>query len=355
MRTRRDPEQRQGLRGAVFAFFVIFACNAFIITCSFFIFFQWIDVDMRQIPYAAVITFGNVIALTLLFLIFYLIRNHFAVTRPVRKIRGGLQQITNGDLTTRIPLSGKGDAFDSIADSINRMTAELSSVETLKTDFISNVSHEIKTPISVIRNYSQLLQSPELTEEQRLEYARAVSDASDRLSGLITNILKLNRLENQQITLNAQEFDLTAQLTECLLGFEQIWEEKNIEIDPQIEEGVIINSDPELLSIVWNNLLSNAFKFTDTGGKVGVSLRSEKDRKTYVVEISDSGCGISPEACRHIFDQFYQGDTSRSSQGNGLGLALVRRIIDITGSKIDVRSRPGEGSTFTVRLSSDTP
>jgi signal transduction histidine kinase len=173
-----------------------------------------------------------------------------------------------------------------------------------------------------------------------------------RLNSLITNILRLNRLENQQIHMRSETFDLGGQLTECLLGFETVWEEKGIGIEPDIEDDVLINSDRELLSIVWNNLLSNAFKFTEPGGTVSISLKTENDDA--VVTVRDSGCGMPPETVRHIFDKFYQGDTSHSVQGNGLGLTLVKRIIDIAGGEIRVESTPGEGSTFIVQLRRDT-
>ncbi|MBR3586128.1 MAG: HAMP domain-containing histidine kinase, partial [Oscillospiraceae bacterium] len=157
-----------------------------------------------------------------------------------------------------------------------------------------------------------------------------------------------NRLENQRISPAKMPFDLSAQLTECLLGFETVWEEKQIEIEPDIEDGVVVVADKELLSIVWNNLLSNAFKFTEPGGTVGVTLKSEGEDAS--VTIRDTGCGISSEAGKHIFDKFYQGDTSHATQGNGLGLALVKRILDMTGGEIEVESKPGKGSTFTVKL-----
>jgi signal transduction histidine kinase len=160
------------------------------------------------------------------------------------------------------------------------------------------------------------------------------------------------RLENQQIRPGSAPFDLSARLTECLLGFETVWEEKKIGIEPDIQDEVIVESDRELLSIVWNNLLSNAFKFTEPGGTVSISLKRENDDA--VVTVRDSGCGMPPETVRHIFDKFYQGDTSHSVQGNGLGLALVKRIIDIAGGEIRVESTPGEGSTFIVQLRRDT-
>ncbi len=273
---------------------------------------------------------------------------------PLQKISEATKKVAHGDFTVRIESlhdEEKEDYLDRMIHDLNAMIAELGSIETLKTDFVSNVSHELKTPLSVIQSYSSLLNAEDLSEEERREYAGTISDAAMRLNTLITNILRLNRLENQQIHLKAESFDLGGQLTECLLGFETVWEEKGIEIEPDIEDDVLISSDRELLSIVWNNLLSNAFKFTEPGGTVGISLKTENDEA--VVTVRDSGCGMPPETVRHIFDKFYQGDTSHSVQGNGLGLALVKRIIDIAGGEIRVESTPGEGSTFTVRILRD--
>ena len=228
------------------------------------------------------------------------------------------------------------------------MTAELAGVETLRTDFISNVSHEIKTPLAVIQNYGTMLQSGALTEEQRKEYAKAITEQTKKLTDLISNILKLNRLENQQIYPEMKRYNLTEQICECLLLFEYAWEKKNIEIETDIEEDVMVYQDAELLSLVWNNLFSNAIKFSDENGKVTVRIKHENDKVS--VSVSDSGCGISPEIGRHIFEKFYQGDTSHATQGNGLGLALVKRVIDIVGGNISVQSVVGEGTTFTVLL-----
>jgi signal transduction histidine kinase len=210
----------------------------------------------------------------------------------------------------------------------------------------------MKTPLAVMRNYGTLLQTPDLSEDKRIEYAKAITDSSRRLADMMTNILKLNRLENQQIYPNLTTFDLGEQLCECLLGFEEAWEKKNLEIETEIEDSVSVESDPELLNLVWNNLFSNAIKFTEQGGTVGLKLRTDGDHA--VVEISDTGCGISPETAEHIFEKFYQGDTSHATQGNGLGLALAKRVMDIVGGEIDVRSEVGVGSCFTVRLKRST-
>ncbi len=332
-------------------FLIFFALVAFVVTCNVILFFSSVSMTEEEIRMAAPVTFFNVILLATLFYVIDAIRRHFTVTRPVRQIRAGLNKIVAGDFSVRIPYiygENSGNEFDAIIKELNHMTAELAGVETLRSDFISNVSHEIKTPLAVIQNYGTMLQSNALTEEERREYAKAITEQTKKLSDLITNILRLNRLENQQIYPERKKYNLTEQLCECLLGFEYAWEKKNLEIETDMEEDVMVFQDAELMTLVWNNLLSNAVKFCNEGGTVGVTLRAEEHAT--VVSVRDTGCGISPETGCHIFDKFYQGDTSHATQGNGLGLALVKRVIDIAGGDISVQSVPGEGTTFTVRL-----
>lgn len=329
-------------------FAIFFLLVAFVLTCCFFLFFHDIEIPRDQIETAAKATFFNVLLLTLVFSLGDTYRRKRAVDEPVEKIQKALDEITAGDFSVRLdPGSGRGN-FARIMESINRMAQELGGVETLRTDFIANVSHEMKTPLAVMQNYGTMLQAPDLTEEQRLSYAKAVTDGSRRLTALMTNILKLNRLENQQIYPQAAEFDLGEQLCGCLLQFESRWEENNIEIDTDIAEDLRVCQDAELLELVWNNLLSNAFKFTEPGGKI--SLRLTRENGCALVSVADTGCGMTPEVGAHIFEKFYQGDTSHATAGNGLGLALVKRIMDIIGGEISVSSTPGVGSTFTVKL-----
>jgi len=305
----------------------------------------------ENISQSAKLTFGNVILISLLFTVIDAIRRRDTVDRPTKRIISAGEKITSGDFSVRIEPFGDNDAyesFNSIIDCFNKMAEELGSVETLRTDFIANVSHELKTPLAVIQNYGTMLQSPDLTDEKRIEYAKGITDNLRRLANLITNILKLNRLENQQIFPVSKRFDLSEQLCESLLQFEEIWEQKDIDIETYIEDEININSNPELLSLVWNNLFSNAFKFTENGGAVSVSISADDEYAT--VKISDTGCGISPETGKHIFEKFYQGDTSHTMQGNGLGLALVKRVVDIMNGEIAVESEVGKGSAFTVRL-----
>lgn len=332
----------------LFTFLLYFALCAAVVTCCFLLFFQGIELQETQISTAARYTFFNVLFITALFTLLDTIRRKTTVDRPVKQIKNALSQITNGDFKVRLDTRGSDSNFAAIMDSINRMTQELSGLETLRTDFIANVSHEMKTPLAVMQNYGTLLQAPNLSDEKRLEYAKAITDGSRRLADLMTNILKLNRLENQQIYPQTKEYDLGEQLCECLLQYENIWERAEIEIDTDIAENIMVRADGELLSLVWNNLFSNAFKFTGKGGSVSVSLTA--DEQYAAVKVSDTGCGMSPEVGAHIFEKFYQGDTSHATAGNGLGLALVKRIIDIMNAEISVSSAVGVGSTFTVRL-----
>lgn len=334
-----------------------FILIAFVITCCMLLFLNELSANAgialteEKIGYAAWITFVNIVFLSLLCTVIDWLRRKFTVDRPVKKIIRAAEQIMKGDFSVRIesiPDGNDPNGFGVIADYFNQMAQELAGTETLRTDFIANVSHELKTPLSVIQNYGTMLQQPNLPEEKRLEYAKAVTNASRRLANLITNILKLNKLENQKIYPKAETYDLGEQLCECLLSFENAWEEKQLEIETDVEENILVDTDAELLSLVWNNLFSNAVKFTEPGGKVSLSLQSQDQYA--VVQVSDTGCGIPSEVGKHIFEKFYQGDTSHAVQGNGLGLALVKRVIDIVGGDISVSSEVGKGSTFTVKL-----
>ena len=336
-------------------FCIFFLLIAFVLTSSMYLFLTYLGQSMgvvftqSDIQLAAIVTFGNAILLSIVCAAVDMLRKKFTVERPVKKIIECAQRVMNGDLTVQIEhVKGAETGFNVIIDDFNRMIKELGGIETLRTDFISNVSHELKTPLAVIQNYGTMLQQPNLSEEDRRDYARTVTNASQRLASLITNILKLNKLENQQIYPKKERFDLGEQLCECLLGFEKAWEAKNLEIETEIEDAVTVESDPELLSLVWNNLFSNAIKFTEPGGTVGLKLY--EDAGHAVVEVSDTGCGISPEVGAHIFEKFYQGDTSHATQGNGLGLALVKRVVDIVGAEIGVKSKLGRGTTFTVKI-----
>ena len=338
------------------SFLLFFLSVGFVVSCCMMLFLNVLSKEMGlvytpdNIAEAAKITFLNVVIITMLFKTADFIRRRIMVDKPVKLITVAAEKIMNGDFSARVKrMHGSGmEGFNQIGKSINAMAEELSSVETLRTDFIANVSHEMKTPIAVMQNYGTLLQTPDLPEEKRIEYAKTITDASRRLADMMTNILKLNRLENQQIYPNPTTFDLGEQLCESLLQYESTWERKNIEIETEIADSVLVSADSELLSFVWNNLFSNAFKFTEDGGKVTLTLTADETYAT--VKVSDTGCGMSAEVGAHIFEKFYQGDTSHATQGNGLGLPLVKRVVDIMQGEIGVESAVGVGTTFAVRI-----
>lgn len=323
----------------------------FIVVVNFILFFAYTENGQIDGNYGKWIIAANIIFLAVLFTVADSFHRKRTVTRPIQQIKDVLDKVIAGDFSVRIDyIKGihSGNEFDEVITYLNHMIEELSSVETLRTDFVANVSHELKTPMAVMQNYGTLLQSPQLSDEKRIEYGKEITQQTKRLSALVVNILKLNKLENQQIYPNVEKFDLGEQLCECMLEYETVWEENEIEIETDIEDQIYVEADHELLSLVWNNLISNALKFTEPGGKV--TLRLYTDEKYVYVEVKDTGCGMTQETGQNIFKKFYQGDTSHSTKGNGLGLALVKRVIDICKGEISVSSCVGKGTTFTVRL-----
>ncbi|MGN0807705.1 MAG: ATP-binding protein [Candidatus Coproplasma sp.] len=278
------------------------------------------------------------------------VRRKYTVDKPVNEILTATDKITSGDFTARLQITheyANYTEYDFIKENLNLMAAELEKTEMLHSDFISNVSHEIKTPLSIISNYASALQGDDMDGETRKKYAQTLVSASERLTALVQNILRLNKLENQQLALELTKFRLDESIAQVVISYEELIESKGIELNCDLQELEII-SCPEYLDIVWHNLISNAIKFTEQGGTVGVYLKKENGKA--VVTITDTGCGISKEMGERIFDKFYQGDTSHQREGNGLGLALVKKVIDVLGGQITVESQVGKGSSFTVAI-----
>ena len=275
------------------------------------------------------------------------------MVRPIRRLVEATKQVAKGDFSVHVE---KGEADDEVAElvgSFNEMTRQLGNNELFKKDFINSFSHEFKTPIVSIRGFARQLQREDLTEEQRSEYLEIIVRESERLANMSSNVLLLTRLENQAIMPDITEFSLDEQLREAVLLFEKQWSDKDMELEIDLTD-LRIRANEEMLSHVWINLIGNAIKFSGTGGKLEVSCRMVGDRVRVV--IADTGMGMDDETCARIFDKFYQGESSGSAQpshsteGNGLGLPLVKRIVELSKGSISVKSRPGEGSTFTVEL-----
>ena len=276
--------------------------------------------------------------------------------RPLKRLIAATNEVKKGNFKVQVQIDKKeiSDStvkppreMDILVSSFNDMVRELDSIELFRNDFINNFSHEFKTPIVSIRGFAKELQTENLSEEQRLEYAKIIAEEADRLAKLSTNVLELSKLENQQILSDKTEFYLDEQLRQCILLFEPTWSEKEIEMIPELAE-VKLYSNEELLSHVWKNLISNAIKFTPQGGCISVTL--EKQNETVVVKISDSGIGMSEDVQKHIFEKFYQGDPSHHHKGYGIGLTMVDRALKLSGGSIAVESTPGVGSTFTVTM-----
>ena len=312
--------------------------------------YDYIRERTDNVSLIAILILIEIVILASFCTVFDWVRRKITVDKPTQKIVDATERIAEGDFSTRLKVNheyGKYNQYDLIMENLNKMATELQKNEVLKTDFISNVSHEIKTPLAVIQNYSTLLQDDTLDSETRKSYSKTLISASKRISDLITNILKLNKLENQEIQEKREAFNLTEALAECVVEFETIIENKNLELNCDFDE-VTIFSLKSLLEIVRNNLISNAIKFTPNGGKIDIALK-RKD-KNVEIKVIDTGLGMTRETGVRIFEKFYQGDTSHSTQGNGLGLALVKKVIDILGGEITVQSELNKGSTFTILL-----
>ena len=331
-------------------FILFFVTILFTSTASIFVYYISTAASNGNILIVSISVLSIIILGAILCTLSDLIRRKIMVETPVNIILEATERIANGDFTVEINTINpynKYNEYDLILENIAKMAKELSKNEVLKNDFISNVSHEIKTPLSVIQNYAKSLNNKKLSEEKKSEYVQILINQTNKLSTLITNILKLNKLENQTILPNKDTINIGELLRENILQFEEILDSKNITLDCKITD-IEMNVEPSYIEIIFNNLISNAIKFTDNNGKIDISLQINNE---YIVfKVKDNGCGMSKDVGDHIFEKFYQGDTSHSKEGNGLGLALVKKVIDILGGKIDIESQINKGSTFTIHL-----
>ena len=268
----------------------------------------------------------------------------------ITKISNGMREIAKGNFKTRVEVKDSEETISELGDlerSFNQMATDLDGIEMFRNDFINNFSHEFKTPIVSIRGFARQLQSGRLTEEQKKEYIDIIVEESERLSTMSQNVLLLTKLENQSIVSEKTEFLLDEQIRHCILLLEKSWSEKNIEFDIDMDETEYVFNE-EMMSHVWINLISNAIKFTSNGGKIKCTLK-KADGNT-VATIEDNGIGMDETTKVRIFEKFYQGDTSHTTHGNGIGLNIVKCIVKLAGGNIDVESTLGEGTRFVVTL-----
>ena len=268
------------------------------------------------------------------------------VVHPVLRLNEATKQVATGDFTVQLK-SERNDEIGQLTDNFNRMVAQLQTIDHLRQDFISNVSHEIKTPLSSIHGFARLLNKSELSPEERSEYAKVISKEATRLSNLASTMLELSRLENSERIDEKHSFRLDEQIRHVVVLLEPQWDRKNIEFDIELQP-VRVEANEELLQQLWQNLLSNAIRFSHDSGWITISL--VVNNGTATVAIRDYGIGIRPEDSERIFEKFFQVEQAHSGEGSGLGLSLVKRIVDILGASITVDAAPGEGSCFTVHL-----
>ncbi len=266
--------------------------------------------------------------------------------RGIHALHDATGEVAKGNFDVKVKKCSD-DEIGELADGFNKMTLELKSMEMLQKDFIGNVSHEFKTPISSIRGFAELIQSGELTDGERQEYAGIIREETERLSRLTSNILKLSKLENQDILSESNLFALDEQIRRVILLLEPEWSGKNIRFDLHLND-IMFYGNEEMLQQVWLNLMENAIKFSHPGGRI--IIRLYHTGTSIKATVRDEGIGMDPSTRERIFDKFYQGDTTRASEGNGLGLALVKRIVDLFGGNIDVESQRGKGSAFFIEL-----
>lgn len=269
------------------------------------------------------------------------------VIKPMETLNEGTKQIAKGDFDVRLEYAGGIEELQNTIDNFNRMAEELGSVERMRKDFVASVSHEFKTPLSTMNGYATLLQDPDLTADERRELSKKLLFHINRFNDLAENVLRLSKLENQQYMEAPVRFALDEQIREAVVMLESKWAERDMELDIELPE-MYYTGQKQLLFQVWMNLIGNAIKFTEPGGKIAICL--EKKEREVEVRVSDNGIGMSRETMAHVFDKFYQGDTSRRAQGNGLGLAICKEIVERCGGAIEIESEEGVGTTFTVHL-----
>ncbi len=266
---------------------------------------------------------------------------------PITALGNAMEAVASGDFSPRLKTRSPVAEVQELYRNFNLMARELSATEILQSDFISNVSHEFKTPLGAIEGYAMLLMEDCQGDSEKREYTEKILHNTQRLSGLVGNILLLSKVENQAIPAQQELYQLDEQLRQAVVALERKWTEKDILLEAELEPVIFLGNE-SLMSHVFLNLLDNAIKFTPAGGEVTLRLKTQEN--WIQVEVEDTGCGIPEEYKHRIFEKFYQGESSHQREGNGLGLALAKRIVDTHRGKIYVENRPGGGSRFTVLL-----
>lgn len=323
----------------VFPFFLYFAISYYLLSSS-----EWAPIFSLSNAAIWTIVLGVLCVVLAYVSSYYIMKTIFL---PLEKLSDASKRVAQGDYDVNLTYTGHIAELQHVINNFNFMVEELNSVEIMRNDFIANVSHEFKTPLTSITGYVTLLQDPNLSDEERQECIQMTFFNIQKLNDLTGNILQLSKLEHQNTVIPSATYRLDEQIREAIVLLEPKWSAKQIQLDIDMED-VTYSGPQALLFQVWTNLISNAIKFTNMEGKITVKC-SQSDEGIQVL-ISDDGIGMSEETMAHIFEKFYQGDSSRREQGNGLGLALCKEILAKCGGNIYVTSTIGKGSTFLVAL-----
>ncbi|MCR3758114.1 HAMP domain-containing histidine kinase [Clostridium felsineum] len=267
------------------------------------------------------------------------------ITEPIIKLSEGVRKVSDGDFSIVINNSSQ-DEIGCLVDNFNKMTKELNSMDYMRRDFMSNVSHEVKTPVAAITGFAEMLEEGGLSKEDEKEYLSLLYKESFRLSRLCDNMLNMSRLDNQQILNNKKEFYVDEQIRRCIILLEEKWVEKRINYKLKLNKCKVV-SDYDFLYQVWINIIDNAIKFSQNCGVISISANYDENKRV-VIKIKDYGTGIEKNKISKIFDKFYMGDKSRKKEGNGLGLSIVKRIIELIGGEIICNSKENEGTEFII-------
>ncbi len=327
--------------------FLILLVAAVIVVALGYFFMTWLVSDVLDVEgtyISASFEVVGTIVLLMLILIPMIIIFYRSRKKEIRILSEGIAHLAEGDFNYKIPLKKK-DSLASVYANFNKMCEELKSVQILRNDFINSYSHEFKTPIASINGFASLLLEKNLTPQEKEQYLTIIIEETDRLSRLATNTILLSKLSSQQIVTDVEPYDLSEQIRQCSIILSKKWLEKKIDFDCELEE-VTFAGNRELMQHLWLNIISNAIEHTSQGGRITVSLR--QDKENVYVSVSDNGEGMDEQTLRHLFDPYFQGDASHSSQGLGLGLSIAKRIVELCRGEILVESKKGEGSEFVI-------
>lgn len=343
---RRKYGKWKNWRRRSFRFYFVFICTL-VVTITVLvssvaneIILEFGRIDTSKLNIIIMVGIGITVGFLLSFVVSRVLLN------PIRRLQSAMNDVSEGNLDIKVEEKNIIDEIENINHSFNIMIKELQANNEIQKNFITNVSHEFKTPLSVIEGYLTLLQDPTISEDEKNDYINELLETTNTMNALITNILVLSKIENQSIQTNKEDFFIDEKIRKIVVLLEPLWSKKEIELSADLEQ-VLYNGNETIFMNVWKNLIENAIKFSPNKGKITIELITKDD--DIIFTISDEGCGIKEEEKKLIFNRFYQGDSSRKQEGNGLGLTLVKKCLEINNGTIDVENLE-KGCKFTVKI-----